>query len=72
MAAAQYRQVQDTARPTLGEPLVALTGLGESLAKYANMSLITSPYATTSTIRVLALLASYTVQQADCLPIRWK
>lgn len=56
----------------VGEMLVALTGLGELLAKYANMFLITRLYATILTILVLALLASYAVQAADRLLIRWK
>jgi NitT/TauT family transport system permease protein len=56
----------------VGEMLVALVGLGELLAKYGNVFLITRLYAVILTILVLALLCSYAVQLADRLVIRWK
>jgi NitT/TauT family transport system permease protein len=56
----------------IGEMLVALTGMGELLAKYANMFLVTRLYAVILTILVLALLASYSVQALHRVLVRWK
>lgn len=56
----------------VGEMLVALVGVGELLARYANVFLIARLYAVIFTILVLALSASWAVQLVDRLVIRWK
>lgn len=56
----------------VGEMLVALVGVGELLAKYANVFMITHLYAVILTILVLALASSYAVQVVDRLLVRWK